>query len=128
MRINSYDCDGVLLFDDSSIPGLFPRPTDVIITGRSTEEASYTYQQLHAQGIFNSVYFNPVPFREKTRESSAHHKVKMLNFLKQQGADIACHFEDDDIQAAIIEKECKWLNVIRVKHGLVNEENVWRGK
>jgi hypothetical protein len=42
------------------------------------------------------------------------------------GVKIGLHFEDDPIQADIIEKETP-IKVVRIVHDLVEKENVWHG-
>jgi hypothetical protein len=44
--INSYDIDGVINLG-GDYKGLRPGPNDIIITGRSYEEADYTWAWLH---------------------------------------------------------------------------------
>lgn len=113
MSVNSYDIDGVITI------GLTPRPEDIIITGRSYEEAPETLKYLYERGIYNQVFFNPKRFEEKTRESSGKHKA---NILKVMYPEIDKHFEDDPIQKAEIEKEVD-IPVVLVKHNLTNKEN-----
>lgn len=117
MKTNSFDIDGVLTI------GIFPGPNDIIITGRSFEESSETLEMLKNKGIVNDVYYNPLLYDEKTRVSSGKHKATTLNRLKDQGLEIGNHFEDDEIQKEIIERECPWINVIHVVHNLTNKEN-----
>lgn len=122
--INTYDIDGVINLGDYI--GLKPRPLDIIITGRCTEEAEYTRDWLIKQGIYNRVIFNHIPFSEKTRERSGHHKADRINELKSDGYHIGVHFEDDPIQADIIEQNTD-VKVVRIVHDLVEKENVWHG-
>jgi hypothetical protein len=115
--INSYDLDGVISI------GITPRPEDIIITGRSFEEATETYKYLHSRGIYNPVFFQPVLFDDKTREKSGVHKGKLLKQLLQNGVNVEKHFEDDEIQKTAIEKYVD-LPVVHLVHGLTEEENV----
>ena len=118
-KINSFDMDGVLTV------GLFPGPDDVIITGRSIEECGETHQWLRKRGIRNMVFFNPLSFDEKTRVSSGWHKANILNKIHETYEfDVVNHFEDDEVQAAVIERECPWVNVVRIVHDLTEKENV----
>jgi hypothetical protein len=89
--MNGYDLDGVIT------KGIKPKRRDVIITGRSYEEAAETYSYLFRSGIFNAVYFNPVPFDEKTLENSAKWKAQMSQRLL-----VNIFFEDDERQAKIM--------------------------
>ncbi len=80
---------------------------------------------LGQRGIFNSVYFNPLPYIQKTRGSSGRHKAKTINEFnnRQQLTKIALHFEDDDVQANIITQLCPDVTVVLLQHNLVNKEN-----
>lgn len=111
--VNSYDIDGVITV------GITPRPEDIIITGRSYEEAPETLEYLHSRGIYNQVFFNPQPFEDKTRESSGKHKANILKALYFQ---VDKHFEDDEIQKAEIEKVVD-IPVVLISHNLTNKEN-----
>lgn len=115
--INTYDLDGVISI------GLTPRPEDIIITGRSYEEAPETYRYLHKRGIYNAVYFSPVVFEKKTREISGIHKGTIINYLMKSGNHIEKHFEDDEVQKAEIEKMVD-IPVIHLVHDLTIKENV----
>lgn len=117
MVINSYDLDGVISI------GITPRPEDIIITGRSYEEAKETYLFLQNRGIFNAVYFNPAPFETKTRKSSGQHKAKILNLLKDNGIEIQIHFEDDEVQKKEIEAYSDVM-VVHLVHNLTEKENI----
>lgn len=111
--INSYDIDGVITI------GITPRPEDIIITGRSFEEAPETLEYLHSRGIYNQVFFNPEEYGKKTRESSGRHKA---NILAQFYGTVEKHFEDDEIQKAEIEKLLD-IPVVLIQHNLTNKEN-----
>lgn len=110
--MKSFDIDGVVSL------GICPGAEDVIITGRSIDEYTETMEMLTSRGIFNQVFFNPVPFAEKTRLSSAQHKARVINAL-----EITRHFEDDPIQIEIIRSLCHNCYVVEVKSDLVNLEN-----
>lgn len=118
--INSFDCDGVITL------GIYPGPNDIIITGRSFEESEDTLQYLSEKGINNVVYFNPLKFDDKTRESSGLHKVNILNSLSESGIVILAHFEDDPIQIREIENNLKYkIRIIRIDHSdAINMENI----
>lgn len=113
MLVNSYDIDGVITV------GITPRPEDIIITGRSYEEAKETLEYLHSRGIYNQVFFNPIEYSKKTRESSGEHKARILEALKGM---VGKHFEDDIIQKQKIE-EIVDTPVILLEHNLTNKEN-----
>ncbi|MDR2492631.1 MAG: hypothetical protein LBD25_04140 [Coriobacteriales bacterium] len=115
--INSYDLDGVITL------GITPGPDDIIITGRSFEEARETYRYLHSRGILNAVFFQPRPFASKTRESSGAHKGMLLQQLLHNGVRVEKHFEDDEVQKQEIEKLVD-IPVVHLVHDLTEKENV----
>lgn len=121
--VNSFDIDGVI-FISKEIGGVHPGPNDIIITGRSYEEYDETIKMLKERGINNCVYFNPLKFDEKNRQSSGQHKAFTLNILIKNGVNIGVHFEDDEIQAAEIRKLCPNIPVVLLQHDLTNKENV----
>jgi hypothetical protein len=121
-RVNSFDIDGVIYINDELI-GVYPGKDDFIITGRSFEEMPETIAMLEARGIFNEVFFNPIPFDEKSRKSSGMHKANILNDLKSQGFDVGIHFEDDEIQAEVINDFAPWVHVVHLVHELSEKEN-----
>lgn len=122
--INSFDIDGVIYLGEG-VTGLFPGPNDVIITGRSFEEEPETIRMLHARGIHNKVYFNPLKFDAKSRESSGQHKARIINMLAESGVTVSFHFEDDPVQIEQIRPLVTTTQVIHVNsNGLVPLENV----
>lgn len=122
-HINTFDIDGVI-FVNEDIGGVYPGVNDVIITGRSAEEKAETERMLLKRKIRNKVYFNPLPFDQKTRRSSGEHKAAVLNRLLAEGYVIGCHFEDDEIQIAAINELCPQVPVIHLVHTLTNKENI----
>jgi hypothetical protein len=121
-KINGYDIDGVI--DMHSEVGVYPGPNDVIITGRSFEETQETLEMLIRRGIKNKVFFNPLRFDEKTRESSGQHKGRTLLSLMDAGFEIGVFFEDDPIQVAEIRKILPDLKIVHLVHDLTEKENV----
>jgi hypothetical protein len=113
MKISSFDIDGVLYLG-KEYSAIKPNPDDIIITGRSIEESKKTLDFLHSRGIYNQVYFNPVPCSEKTREKSGKWKADCLRMLINSGLDIALHFEDDPIQWAILEECVPEVSLVKV--------------
>lgn len=113
--INSYDIDGVITV------GITPRPEDIIITGRSYQEAKPTYKQLRELGIDNPVYFQPMNWENTSRESSGRWKGQLLKQFQDNGVLISKHFEDDEIQKAEIEKLVN-TPVVLLEHNLTNKE------
>lgn len=122
--INSFDIDGVIHFDQIE-GGLRPRDQDILITGRSFEEETETLEFLRSEGILNKVYFNPLKFHEKTRETSGIHKAYIINQLYKDGVHVRAHFEDDPIQKLVIEDsvENEAFNVIHIVSNLTELEN-----
>jgi hypothetical protein len=122
LSVNGFDIDGVIhqgVFGAGIRPGL----NDIIITGRSLEESKETLFFLRKNGINNIVFFNPVSFNEKTRKSSGTHKAKTINKLLEMGIKINLFFEDDEVQAAEIQKATS-VTVVRVISNHVEKENV----
>jgi hypothetical protein len=123
--INSYDIDGVINL--GQYRGLTPGLMDIIVTGRCEEERAYTERWLRGNGIMNHIVMNQIPFAEKTRELSGKHKARVINTYWDMGIKIGIHFEDDPVQADIIERDCPRVKVVRIVHDLVEKENVWHG-
>jgi len=130
--VNSFDLDGVVIINGEI--GVRPGLRDIIITGRSIEEAAQTLQFLKDNYIENQVFFNPLPFDEKTRESSGFHKGRTIANLMKGGMPIRRHFEDDEVQIAEIERyidsdvrKTLGFSVIHISHDLTEKENVWCG-
>ena len=123
MKVNGFDIDGVIHLGNG-VCGVRPGPNDVIITGRSHQEEQETLAFLRKHGITNKVYFNPLPFKVKTRETSGIHKARTLRWLKEiKTIDVQFFFEDDEVQKAEIEKD--WNGkVIHVSHDFTEKENV----
>lgn len=122
MKISTFDIDGVI-FMGWDTGGVYPGPRDVLITGRSFEEILETLEMLKEKGIDNVVYFNPLPYEAKTRESSGEHKARTIKLLQEKGYIIQVHFDDDPIQTKIITKECPDVKVVLLKHNLIEKEN-----
>jgi hypothetical protein len=121
--MNSFDIDGVI-YIRKDLMGVRPGPDDIIITGRSFEEQLETDEMLIGAGIDNLVFYNPLPFNEKSRQSSGQHKANVLNKLLEEGHDIQIHFEDDPIQIEEIKKLCPWINIVHLDHDLTYKENM----
>ena len=120
-NISGFDCDGVCSI------GIYPGPDDVIITGRSVEERIETLEFLESKGILNTVYFNPLPYDKKTRESSGIHKGNTIRQLAKDGIVLEKFFEDDLVQITQIRKIVPWIKIIHINHnGLIEMENVRR--
>lgn len=121
--INSYDIDGVI-FLGKGIEGVFPGPADIIISGRSMEEVVETKKMLASKFITNKIYLNPLPFKDKTRESSGQHKADTILKLWSEGVHVRIHFEDDEVQAKVIRENCPNTTVVLLIHDLTEKENV----
>ncbi len=122
MLKNSFDIDGVINMDNFN--GVYPGKDDIIITGRSKDERPETEAMLKSKGITNNVYYNPIPFDQKTRLSSGRHKGHTLFYLEQSGMRFGIHYEDDPVQAEVIKKMMPHINVVLLQHDLVEKENV----
>jgi predicted phosphatase len=120
--INTYDIDGVIYL--GQYDGLYPGKYDVIITGRSIEEEYETLKMLGLRNIRNKIYFNPLPFNQKTRVTSGQHKGRVIKELIESGIKHGVHFEDDDIQIEEIRKIVPTVRIVHVVSDLVNKENV----
>lgn len=105
--MNGFDLDGVVSL------GIHPGPDDVIITGRSFEQAKETYAFLHARSIFNAVYFNPINYVDRSREKSGAWKAFILNTIK-----VDRYFEDDPVQLEIIKQAHPELDIIHIVHNV----------
>ena len=116
--VNCFDCDGVLTI------GIRPAKDDIIITGRSFEEKPETEKFLRDSNIDNKIFFNPLKFDQKTRQSSGEHKARILTVLKDNGFDIEIMFEDDPIQWEIVEQKCPWIKIVHIVHNLTEKENI----
>lgn len=124
-NICSYDIDGVL-YNGPNSPSLRPGTNqDVIITGRSIDEKTETYEFLDSRKITNLVFFNYTPFDKKTRDGSGKHKADIINFYNcTSGTNrIVIHYEDDPVQAEIIQKLCPDVTVILLNNPLVELSN-----
>jgi hypothetical protein len=117
-QINSFDMDGVITI------GIYPGPDDIIITGRSFEESKETLIYLHNRGIYNAVFFNPLPYDKKDRVSSGRHKARIIRMLMDADIYIKKHFEDDEVQIAAIKESFPNLPIVHIVSNLVNKENV----
>lgn len=101
---NVFDFDGVITL------GMRPRPTDIVITGRGTDEFDLVYDFLCKLSPWESaplVYLNPITrAMGRTREDSGRHKANTIRSLiviskKEYGV----MFEDDLVQYEIIAAE-----------------------
>ena len=119
---SSFDIDGVI-FMGWNLGGVYPGPDDIIITGRSFEEMKETLDMLNEKGIKNIVYFNSLKYEAKTRESSGIHKANTINNLNGKGWNIQIAYEDDPIQAKIINELCPGIKIVLLQHDLVEKEN-----
>jgi hypothetical protein len=117
--VNSFDFDGVIYFGNKN-PGVRPAKGDVIITGRSYEEADKTREFCMKYEIDNEIYFSQVPEHLKTREISGYHKAITLRTLSKK-MNIAIHFEDDPVQKDIIEALCPFVKVVHFVHELTEK-------
>ena len=117
--IKSYDFDGVIY--SPSYLELMIRPTsndDVIITGRTYEEAYLVLPWLKNKDIYCNVFFNPISLSENNRELSALHKVNIINKLLKNQFKLIGHYEDDPFQYDILKQKLPDdFPIILVDHG-----------
>ena len=118
--MNIFDFDGVVSV------GVYPGPDDIIITGRTIEEAAEVAEFLVPRKIFCPVYFNPIRLADRTtgtdksRTSSGNHKAAIISMLKENGVPIGNVFEDDLLQLEIIKNIHPELNFVHLVHDLVS--------
>lgn len=118
--MNGFDIDGVIFFGDRR-PGVRPGIDDVIITGRSYEEADETFEFLRRYGISNRVFMNSLKIIDKTRATSGEHKARILNMLRENGEVVDLFFEDDPIQVEVIRRDAPWVNIVMLMHDLTKK-------
>jgi hypothetical protein len=119
---NTYDIDGVINLGEYD--GIYPGKDDIIITGRSYEEAEETYAMMKRKGIDNFIFFNPIKFDEKTRLTSGRFKGIIIKNLIENEMQHGVHFEDDEIQIQEIKKIVPGVRIVHVVSDLVEKENV----
>lgn len=108
----AFDIDGVITI------GIHPGKEDLIITGRSFEEAPETEELLERKEITNQVYYSNTRYAAKTRDGSARFKAQMINAL-----GVTRFFEDDPVQIEIIQNLCHGCKVVQIISDLVPLEN-----
>jgi len=119
--INGYDFDGVVSI------GITPTDQDIIITGRSFDEAHIVNKILRERNINCAVYYNPISTNdretgtEKSRKCSGKHKAEIIYLLKKNGVVLNKFFEDDDIQIKEIKNMHPTLNIVHLVHDLVTK-------
>lgn len=120
-QINTYDIDGVIYMGEK-YEGIRPNSYEIIITGRSYEEADETIAMLKRKGIDGSILImNPLRISEKTRETSGKHKAYVISLLKDAGFSVGIHFEDDPIQMREIKAVHPEQNVVLMVHDLTEK-------
>ena len=122
MLVNTFDIDGVINLGE--FDGIYPGPQSIIITGRSFEEEEETLRMLNRKQIRNKVYFNPLPFDQKTRFTSGMHKGKIILQLMKEGYKHGVHFEDDEVQIRAIKAIVPNVRIVHVVSDLMTKENV----
>ena len=118
--VKAFDFDGVINLGVLGI-GVRPGPFDVIITGRSFQEAWYVQEFLTRYKIEAPVFYNPTPFAKKTREGSGQHKARTVQKLKDEGVVIEAFFEDDPVQVAELKSACHWLRIVQMVHDITEK-------
>ena len=121
--VNMFDFDGVVR------EGATPDEYDIIITGRTFEEAPIVLQILHDRGIVCPVYFNPIHLKDRqnhndyARTKSGNHKANIIALLKENGVNLGVFHEDDPIQAGIIQKEHPEIEMVMYPFDHKNNED-----
>lgn len=119
--MNGYDFDGVVSI------GLHPTDQDIIITGRSFDEAHIVNKILRERNINCAVYYNPIRTidretgTEKSRKCSGKHKAEIIYLLKCNGVILDKFFEDDELQIKVIKNMHRDLNIVHLIHDLVTK-------
>lgn len=112
--MKGWDFDGVVSC------GAKPDPGDVIITGRSIEEARVTLELMSTLGVNCPVFFNPHTTAEKTARNAAEHKARIIQLL-----GIRLFMEDSHFQADIITELARGVEVQMVYDGKIVSREVY---
>ena len=120
-KLNTYDFDGVIYLNEN-VEGVNPGHNDLVITGRSFEEAERVEGRLRARNLHNTVFFNPRPKLGRSRETSGEHKAAILRELLNNGFVIGAHFEDDEIQIEIIRRLVPEVPTVHFVHELTPKD------
>lgn len=120
-ELNTYDFDGVIYLN-GAIPGVTPCHWDIIVTGRSFEEGDKVKARLKKRGIQNPVFLNPIRWADRNRSSSGMHKAKILRQLLENGFKIGCHFDDDEVQLEVINREVPEVQTVHLVHSLTPKD------
>lgn len=105
-----FDFDGVVSL--GFVPSHALRDRAVIVTGRTLEESKPTLEFLHDKQLWLPVFFNPVPFSEKSIHASATHKARVCQLL-----GITTFYEDCGQQAEIISEFARGVRVCLIEGG-----------
>lgn len=107
-------------FDGVTREGNHPSPGDIIVTGRTMEEAPIVYAYLRANGLGDTpVYFNPIMLKDRqnhndfAKSKSGNHKAKIIQLLKDNGVNIGKMHEDDPLQAGIIKNRHPDIEIVK---------------
>lgn len=102
--MRAFDFDGVIT------EGFHPTADDIIITGRAIDEYRHVTNYLKALVIpIVPIYFNPVLYDKRgdktvaARQHSGNHKANTLLTLLNNEVPVEVFFEDDPLQAEIME-------------------------
>lgn len=112
--LNGYDIDGVLL-PYNGAEGLVPQEPYIIVSGRNYTQFYNTVNKLREKGIYGPILLRPSS-KVGDRVQSGEWKANVINF-----AGVTTFYEDEDLQAEIIRKECPNCKVIMVTEGRINE-------
>ena len=114
-HITSYD------FDQTLTTGLFHPNVDydIVLTGRTFNEASYVNAELKKLGCEGiAVFFNPLSIKVRgngtveSRILSAQHKINVLSKLVSFTGVI--HYDDDEVQLNLIKQAVPSVKLMKV--------------
>lgn len=116
---NTFDFDGVIYLGD--FIGVQPTIRDHIVTGRSYEE--YDFVEFYLRDVvglrfpLENIHMNPLPYSQKSRESSAKHKVEVIQRLRRKtGESHGVHFEDDPLQIKVMNELDPSIRIVHLVH------------
>lgn len=122
-EVNMFDFDGVVR------EGATPDKYDIIITGRTIEEAPIVYKELIKREIFVPVYFNPIHLKDRqnhnlyARTKSGKHKANTIQLLKDNKVNIGRFHEDDPVQISIIKEAHPEIEVVEYPFNEANNKD-----
>lgn len=120
-KVNMFDFDGV------TREGANPGEYDIVVTGRTFEEAHIVYAELIKRDILVPVYFNPIHLKDRgaqsiaARKCSGNHKANIISMLKANDVNIGYFHEDDPIQLNCIQAAHPDVMIVKYPYNSENE-------